>query len=111
MEENFSAILADPTYSAGMNMLRDTRNAIFPEEWDLDYFINQTPQWMESQWVQMGAFKLAWLTNAGNDYALVHQSSHYHNIVKSNRIVRQPFLQLADALKWLDLPADYVVRF
>lgn len=107
--EAFQEILADPDYRPGMNFLRDTRFAQLPDNWSYTRFRTVSAPRLQELWAQMGVCKLAWVAGQGRNYRLANQAAMMNRLALSGMVERQPFVNLEDALVWLDLSPNHEI--
>ena len=107
---NLAEKLRDPAFRPGMNFFRDCSSTTLPTEFGYEYFARTKEQSMGAIEKEIGAVKMAWLVNGAHDFTIIHQMSVSSRLTTAG-VQRRPFRGIESAFNWLELPADYQIRF
>ncbi|MBT3989536.1 MAG: hypothetical protein HON14_02535 [Rhodospirillaceae bacterium] len=102
---SFDEILAHPDFKKGMNILRDSTNAIQPQEYDFNFFQRESPGRLGKYEPFFGKCKLAWVISNPKEFAIVHRYTIARRM-SDDLMERHPFNTIQAAIDWLGLPAD-----
>tara|TARA_B100000315_G_scaffold236682_1_gene252743 strand:- start:12420 stop:12908 length:489 start_codon:yes stop_codon:yes gene_type:complete len=105
--KQFSDMFADPEYRVGMNLIRDTREAILPPEWDFSYFHRPLPQQVQDYWKKVSDCKLAWIHKGGGQYKIIHQAILSQRMSHNNNVERYACRTMEEVKIRLDIPLDF----
>ena len=108
--DQIEEMLNSPLYIPGFNILRDTRSASLPAEWNYNWFREISPNRVGDKFLRLGRGHAAWVTNSGKDFRIAHQAS-ISDRLSSSIIQRQAFTDISKALQWLDVPDDYKIIY
>ena len=107
---NLAEILRDPAFRPGMNFFRDSTTTSLPAEFGYEYFARTKEQSMGAIEKQIGGVKMAWLVDGAHDFTIIHQLSVSTRLTPAG-MQRRPFRSIESAFNWLDLSADYQIRY
>lgn len=108
--DQLGEMIEDPLFQPGTNMLRDTRSASLPEEWDYKWFREISPSRVDDKLLRLGRCRAAWVTKSGPDFRVAHQVSISDRLTQST-IQRHAFTKIEPALSWLGISEDYKINF
>jgi hypothetical protein len=108
--DQIEKMLNSPLYIPGFNILRDTRSASLPAEWNYNWFREISPDRAGDKFLQLGRCRAAWVTKSGKNFRIAHQAS-ISDRLSSSTIQRQAFTDISKALQWLDIPEDYKITY
>ena len=106
MDQSTSDLIAHPDYKPGMNILRDFREQILPEDLSFKSLSEESMKQQQRHDQLLGRCRWAVLCRDGNMYAKVHQFIVTGRLA-NHSVERKPFRKLEDALVWLGVPRDY----
>jgi len=81
-----------------------------PTEFGYEYFARTNEQSVGVIEKQIGAIKMAWLVDGAHDFTIIHQLSVSTRLTPTG-LQRRPFRSIESAFDWLQLPADYQIRY
>jgi hypothetical protein len=107
---NLAEILRDPAFRPGMNFFRDSASTSLPAEFGYAYFARTKERSIGAIEKQIGSVKMAWLVDGANDFTIIHQLSVSTRLTPAG-LQRRPFRSIESAFNWLELPADFQIRY
>ncbi len=108
--QSMDEVLAHPDFKIGMNFLRDVREQPFPA--DITYqSISEGAQYMlQKNDLLIGNCRWAVVVKDAENYAKMHQFIVTGRLSRAE-VERKPFRDIEKAKEWLDLPADYQIKY
>jgi len=101
---------ADPNHIIGMNILRDFTPATIIPGYDVETIKRKARERQLLFDTLPGKNrKVAWVLSNAKDFKVFHQFCAFSRL-NHHLIDRQPFRNIGDALKWLNIPEDYEIK-
>ncbi len=107
--EQLDALMLEPTYKPGMNILRDLTQVSLPDSYDLNWFKGSSPANIHGEALGRNR-KVAWVLGSAHDFKIIHQWCAVQRL-HVNVADRQPFRDVNRAMKWLGISEGYEVSY
>ncbi len=109
--EQVKSLSDHPDFIPGMNMLRDFSLTQIPNEYNIERFKAGYEGWIKKNDRALGSGrKVAWVLKDKEDFITIHKFCAYTRL-NSMVAAREPFRNIENALKFLDVPQDYVIEY